>query len=93
MPYIKKDARQGIETVSPCEDTGELNYLIMQAINEYLKYNGVSYKKLNDCMGVLSCVQQELYRRIAEPYEDKKKNANGDVFSSSVLMQIEDKGE
>lgn len=31
-------------------------------------------------LGVLSCVQQEFYRRVVAPYEDQKCRENGDVF-------------
>lgn len=31
-------------------------------------------------MGVLECVKQEYYRRVAIPYEDQAKERNGDVY-------------
>jgi len=31
-------------------------------------------------MGVLECIKQEFYRRAVAPYEDKKKEENGDVY-------------
>jgi hypothetical protein len=40
----------------------------------------LSYSKINEVIGVLECAKQELYRRVASPYEDSKKEANGDVF-------------
>lgn len=36
-----------------------------------------------DRIGVLTCVQHELYRRLVSVYEDKKKEMNGDVFELS----------
>lgn len=39
-----------------------------------------NYKDYNEVIGVLECVKQELYRRLIAPYEDKKKDENGDVF-------------
>jgi len=44
----------------------------ISAVNNYADYNEV--------MGVLECVKQELYRRLIVPYENKKKEENGDVF-------------
>jgi hypothetical protein len=41
---------------------------------------GLSYKSINDVIGVLECVKQEFYRRIAVPYEDKKIEQNGDIY-------------
>jgi hypothetical protein len=31
-------------------------------------------------MGVLECVKQEYYRRVASLYEDQAKERNGDVY-------------
>ena len=37
------------------------------------------YFYLNRAMGVLECIKQEFYRRVAAPYEDIKIVENGDV--------------
>lgn len=56
---------------------GELNYVICSLISNLYDRN---YFSLNRVMGVLTCVQLEVYRRIIAPYEDKKSIDNGDVF-------------
>jgi hypothetical protein len=38
------------------------------------------YTNINTAIGILACIQKELYRRVAAPYEDKKCEINGDVF-------------
>ncbi len=38
-----------------------------------------SYSKLAVITGVLENVKQEFYRRVGEPYEDKKIRENGDI--------------
>ena len=73
----------GYGTRSP----GDLNYVLTKIVLGYLyqkKDKTVShtphYADLNEAMGVLECVKQELYRRDAAPYEDKKIKENGDVY-------------
>lgn len=60
--------------------TGELNYVLSKEIDGYITRKGLGYAAINDVMGVLACIQAEVYRRIAAPYEDQKAIANGEVF-------------
>jgi hypothetical protein len=87
MPYIKPDRRPHISLISNGpENDGELNYVITEAICEYLKdRGGTNYHNLNGVIGVLECVKQELYRRLVAPYEDYKCRLNGDVFPPQLL--------
>jgi hypothetical protein len=79
MPYISRKDRQRAER---CPETaGELNYAITVLIDNYIREKGVSYALLNEVMGVLACVGQELYRRIIVPYEKEKCVANGEVYT------------
>ena len=86
MPYIKKDDRgvldPFIEDLSRnmLAEPGQLNYVITKLLLKYLKACGLRYKSVNEIMGVLSCVTQEFYRRVVVPYENKKRDENGDVF-------------
>ena len=84
MPYIKEKDREKfgkINLIFP-KNPGELNYIISTIINSYLlSSNKLNYGRINECIGVLECVKQEVYRRIAIPYEDIKIEENGDVFS------------
>lgn len=61
-------------------NAGQLNYKITQEIWEYIRDMGQSYTTYNDVIGVLECAKLELYRRMIGPYEDKKKEENGDVY-------------
>jgi hypothetical protein len=80
MPYISKEQRTEIETwgAKP-KDSGELNYILTKIIDEYIG-NELRYQKINDVVGVLECAKLELYRRLAAPYEDKKRDENGEVY-------------
>ena len=83
MPYIKHDRREYLNPLSQDypRNPGELNYQITKLITDYLKTKSdVNYAVLNEVVGVLSCVQQELYRKVISIYEDKKEAENGPVF-------------
>ena len=79
MPYIPEYDRKILfdrKAMKP----GELNYLLTRECDDYITRKGLSYNNLNEVMGVLACVQAELYRRVAAPYEDKKCRENGEVY-------------
>ena len=92
MPYIDPEKRRHIDNDYPPENAGELNYLLTTIILDYLaskaefKKDGIvhiqynTYAHYNEVIGVLECIKQELYRRRIMPYEDKKKEKNGDVY-------------
>lgn len=63
---------------------GELNFQITCLCDGYLAGN-LDYQALNDVQGALACVMNEVYRRIAAPYEDRKLAINGDVFVTRVF--------
>lgn len=84
MPYIKKEDRKVFDEclyeLSNTVDTeGELNYCISTLVHLLLEREGVSYSNINKLIGVLECVKLELYRRIADPYENLKSMENGDI--------------
>lgn len=79
MPYIKEQARNALDRGAiPC-DPGELNYVLIQKILSYLG-DKPHYADFNNALGVLTAVQLELYRRMVAPYEDTKRDENGDIF-------------
>ena len=79
MPYIKEEDRS--KTLKNGAITpGSLNFFLTQDCLAYLKAVGTSYQTYNDIIGALECAKQEFYRRMVVPYEDKKKEMNGDVY-------------
>ena len=87
LPYIKPERRKKYGKVLeelidilkslPMEDVdGELNYIVTTIIKEVYP---LRYFHLNRAMGVLECIKQEFYRRVAAPYEDIKMRDAGDV--------------
>lgn len=85
MPYIKKEMREGIDyIIQPATDLiaktknqGVLNYIITKM---FLATEPKRYKDYNALIGLLECCKLELYRRLIAEYEDKKKEAEGDVY-------------
>lgn len=78
MPYIDEDDR-GHAVKSPVTP-GELNFAITTLVISFIKKEGLSYGAINDALGALEGAKQEFYRRVAVPYEDKKRSINGDVY-------------
>lgn len=79
MPYIKEEQRRELLNRSP-KNAGELNYYLIMVIGSYIEEKGERYQTYNDIIGVLTCIQHELYRRNISTYEDEKIAENGDVF-------------
>jgi hypothetical protein len=87
MPYINEEDRPQYEEPiqqiidllkeKPVESMdGHLNYIVTRIIKEVYP---LRYYHINRAMGVLECIKQEFYRRVAAPYEDTKIEQNGDV--------------
>jgi hypothetical protein len=90
MPYIDKTKRIKLDNLIgqlgyevrqfnlPMKD-GAVNYaitkLLLNAFTDEVGY--ASYARM---IGALECAKLELYRRKLAPYEDKKKEENGDVY-------------
>ena len=82
MPYIQSKDRGPLAQGERSSATpGELNYIITCLIEDYRAQFGTSYQVLNDIIGVLECAKQEFYRRVVVPYEDAKRDTNGDVYN------------
>lgn len=86
MPYITEEDRNDVVPYESgyrnVNTPGRLNFVITSEIDEYLQCKGViNYTNINEVVGVLECAKLELYRRIAGPYEDKKREENGDVYT------------
>ena len=58
---------------------GDVNYVITRLVD--LVYSGMGYTQLNAALGVLEAVKQEYYRRVVTPYENERREQNGDVYT------------
>ena len=86
MPYIRPEDRSRLEAGEPPTSAGELNYLVTRVVDAYLSRSAgndgrTRYAHLNEAIGVLECAKLELYRRVAAPYEDMKRQEAGDVYT------------
>lgn len=83
MPYIPEEDRNEVQAriVIPSHP-GELNYLLTDICLEYIALHGEKYQYYNDVIGALESCKLEFYRRAVAPYEDLKKEINGDVYFS-----------
>lgn len=92
MPYVKEFIRSELDDniTALAEDItrlykhegrdrdGMLNYAITKLLLKV--YPSVSYKTLNETVGMLECCKLEFYRRQCAPYEDSKIIENSDVY-------------
>jgi hypothetical protein len=86
MPYVDQDARDHLDGGGSPRNAGELNYAVTRLVDAYLARLSASdgrlrYAHVNEAMGVLECAKLELYRRVAAPYEDRKIEESGDVYT------------
>lgn len=88
MPYIDEGRRYEIDSGYGAPSTaGELNYYLTMTLLRYVGEKKLSYQTINDIIGALEGAKLEFYRRIVVPYEDKKKEENGDVYDGERSSQ------
>ncbi len=80
MPYLKfEDKDRLLDHMFP-QSAGELNFLLTTMARRYWSKSAKNYEALNSVMGAFASAQQEFYRRVVVPYENKKIHSNGDVY-------------
>ena len=90
MPYIVQEHRAIYDkTLAKLLDDlllkgdlalGDVNYIITRIVDYVFTHSGTNYSVGKDVLGTLEAVKLEFYRRRLAPYEDKKRDENGDVF-------------
>ena len=84
MPYINHINRNLFDShIEKLSDAvvvpGELNYIFTRLCDNYIN-DKKCYDSINAAIGALECAKQELYRRVAAPFENEKWHSNGDVY-------------
>lgn len=79
MPYIDQEKREEMDCGEVPAVPGELAYIIYGQCLDYLTHWGITFTSMNDVIGVLDNVKDEVKRRYLYPYEDKKIEENGDI--------------
>ena len=80
MPYLAEEDKLRLNNTNEPRTSGDLNYLFMKKIEQFLVINGEKYSTFNEVIGALECCKLEIYSRQIRPYEDDKIRINGDVF-------------
>ena len=90
MPYIDPELRPRWDAVVDKFESvidefhsikaGELNYLLTKIVCSWFRMGNRSYDRIQSVVGLLECMKQEFYRRVATSYEESKKELHGDVF-------------
>jgi len=80
MPYITPDQREALKTRQPL-NAGELNYAMCMLAVEYVKAKGLSYQTIAEVLAAFEGAKAEFYRCFAAPYEQSKREQNGDVWN------------
>lgn len=88
MPYIPQADRGAYRTIVDELSTlvpedrlkrpGHINYIVSLLLDKVYGKE-MRYSDHNEAVGVLSCIQLELYRRKTAPYEDEKIEQDGDL--------------
>lgn len=87
MPYIPPEDRYQFDRLvddlgAAVETDGELAYVISRLIHVHIyeHQKDQSYSKLAEVLHVLDTCKFEYYLNTMKPYEDYKKQQNGDLF-------------
>jgi len=79
MPYIDQHTREELKKDSPC-NVGELTYVLYKTCKDFWGTTpGPSFGTGAEVLAALETTKQEFYRRHLGPYEDRKREENGDV--------------
>lgn len=84
MPYVEDDKKIKVDLaihdlVSNIKfySVGQINYALSKIL---IAYDPQHYLDHNTLIGLLECVKLEYWRRMVVPYEEKKRQINGDIF-------------
>lgn len=89
-PYIKPDARPQFDRLLRTlarrivDNPGYLNYCVTRLVDD-LWTTRPEYKTAALITGVLVNVKDEFTRRLVVPYEEGKRDENGDVYGSEAF--------
>ena len=83
MPYITEAQKDSLgEVNTKALNVGELTYLLFKTASEYWRLaptNSKGYHTHAEVIAALDNAKEEYRRRFLNPYEDQKREENGDV--------------
>lgn len=81
MPYVPKRVKKYLAKNNPPAGPGDLTYLFQQDIKRYIEHMGEGYGTFAQVLGALEGAKADFVDRVLLPYEHKKHDENGDVWS------------
>lgn len=85
MPYIRPDRKGELDRGAAPANTGDLTYVLQHAIEGYLIVNGLRYQQIAEVLGAIEGAKLDFTSRVILPYEKRKQEENGDVWSEDLL--------
>lgn len=85
MPYTKPEDREQYDAYESCpvpETDGDLTYVLSRIVARFVHHHGKSYSVLSDARDALTGCSREFERCVIAPYEQQKREANGDVWGA-----------
>ena len=97
MPYISQRSRRSLDPTIDAipvrgATAGELNYIITRILLRWLREGFAGYAERALAVGILETAKLEFYRRSLGPFEDTKREINGDVYDNKVEEDGADRG-
>lgn len=92
MPYIKdKEKSEMSDAIRDLYNyilsKGDLNYAICELVGRVILDDEISYTKISEWIDAVHNAEAELRRRLLVPYEELKKEENGDVPSFISILE------
>ena len=86
VPYIDQGRRPqySIYDLQPPENGADLNYVLCRLLSRFTSYRGLSYRTIEEVTTAMTGALNEFNRLVAWPYEDKKRQMNGDVWDEII---------
>lgn len=80
MPYIEHASKPGVISYGS-DNVGELTWELFTMARAYGMGDETreSFKRHAEVIAALDCAKEEYRRRFLNPYEDRKREANGDA--------------
>ena len=92
MPYIKTGGRLPLDILigslaEKIRSKGDLNYVICELVGQLIINTKISYTQISEWIDGVDGSENELRRRLLDPYEDLKIVENGDVPSFIQILE------
>ena len=92
MPYIKTGGRLPLDILieslaEKIRSKGDLNYVICELVGKLIINTKISYTQISEWIDGVDGAENELRRRLLDPYEDLKSVENGDVPSFIQILE------